>query len=98
MQLRRASCQHFHSIMATVPKMVSTPEKREGRDWEMVVERFSTSLVIRLITSPWEWVSMYRMGRSTSLPKSWVRIRSTMRWLSRALNSRWSREQMLYRR
>ena len=38
--------------------MDGTPENREGRDWDTVVEMFSTSLVIRLITSPWEWVSI----------------------------------------
>ena len=51
-QLNSASCQQYHSMMAAVPMMVSTPLNKEGRAWETVVEMFSTSLVMRLITSP----------------------------------------------
>lgn len=56
-KLSKASCQQYHTITDTVPMMVRTPENREGSAEETVVEIFSMSLVIRLITSPWEWVS-----------------------------------------
>ena len=86
-QLNRASCQQYHSMMAAVPMMVSTPLNKEGRAWETVVEMFSTSLVMRLITSPWEWVSVYLTGRSITLPKSSSRNCLTMRRLNFALNT-----------
>ena len=88
-KLSRASCQQYQSMTATVPATVSTPANRVGRAWETVVEMFSMSLLIRLMTSPWEWVSRYWMGRSTILSKSSSRIRRTIRWLSRALMIRW---------
>ena len=84
-RLSSASCQQYHSMIAAVPRIVSTPENREGRDCDTVVEMFSTSLVMRLMTSPWEWVSRYCTGRSTILPKSSSRMRRTMFWLRRAL-------------
>ena len=56
-QLSSASCQQYHSMIATVPRMVSTPENSDGSDWETVLEMFSMSLVMRDITSPWEWAS-----------------------------------------
>lgn len=52
--LSSASCQQYRSMMPTVHKMVSTPENSDGNDWDTVVEIFSMSLVMRLITSPWE--------------------------------------------
>ena len=88
-QLNRASCQQSQSMMAAVPMMVSTPLNKEGRAWETVVEMFSTSLVIRLITSPWEWVSVYFTGRSMTLLNSSSRNCLTMRRLSFALNTPW---------
>ena len=57
-QLKSASCQQKYSMMVTVPIIVSIPENREASDCEIVVEMFSISFVIRLIISPWEWVSI----------------------------------------
>ena len=44
-------------MMTTEPITVSTPEISEPMDCEMVFEMFSTSFVMRLIMSPWRWVS-----------------------------------------
>ena len=97
-QLKRASCQQYQNIMPTVPAMVKSPEARELRDWEMMLERFSTSLVMRLMMSPWGWLSRYLTGRFTTFWNSSPRIRRTTRWLSRAavrfcrrLHPPWSR-------
>lgn len=61
-----------------------------------MVEIFSTSLVILLITSPWEWVSRYFTGRSISLENNSSRIRFTIRWLSLALTKPWKSWLALY--
>ena len=97
-QLSSASCQQYQSIMATVPQTISTPENRDGRDWDTVVEMFSMSLVMRLMMSPWEWVSRYPTGSSTILPNSSSRSFFTMRWLRWALMRPWSSWPALYSR
>ena len=40
-----------------VPTSMSTPEHRELNDEDTTLEMFSASLVMRLIRSPWEWLS-----------------------------------------
>ena len=57
MKLNRASCQQNTSITAIVPMIIMTLEKSDDSDWDMVLETLSMSLVIRLMMSPWEWLS-----------------------------------------
>ena len=70
----RVRSGEYRSIMTTVPTMVSTPEMSEPIDWEIVVEMFSTSFVIRLIISPWLWVSRYFIGSLTRLENKSLRM------------------------
>ena len=53
-----ASATLYHIIIATVPKSIRTPENIELNDCDMTFEMLSASLVIRLIKSPCEWVSV----------------------------------------
>ena len=73
------------NITAVVPTTVISPEVSDGSDCATVWESVSASLVILLITSPWEWVSRYGTGSSMMRPKRSPRSRRTMRWLSLAL-------------
>ena len=57
MKLRRASCQQYASMTAIVPTIIMALENSVDSDWEMVLETLSMSLVMRLIMSPWEWLS-----------------------------------------
>ena len=75
------------SIITKVPMTVSTPDISEPIDCETVVEIFSTSLVIRLIRSPWLWLSMYFIGRCTKLSNRSLRMVRTVICESLAENS-----------
>ena len=71
-------------IMIMVPTSIRTPEKSEERLEEMTFETFSASLVMRLMISPWEWLSRYGIGSETTLLKSSFRRRKITRWERRA--------------
>ena len=60
-----------------------TPEKSDATDCETVLEIFSASFVIRLIISPWRWLSIYLIGRCSILWKRSLRSFCTVlceRW------------------
>ena len=72
------------SIMITVPSSISTPEKSDDSEELIVFETFSASLVMRLITSPCEWLSSQGMGSEMTFSNSSLRSRKITRWLSLA--------------
>ena len=44
-------------MMPIVPTIIMALENNVDSDCEMVLETLSMSLVMRLIMSPWEWLS-----------------------------------------
>ena len=80
-----ASSQLIDSIMTSTPRMVRMEVSSWLRPCCRVVVTLSMSLVTRLSTSPWGWLSKYWRGRRASLASTSRRIPETVRCATPAM-------------